>query len=178
LSEPTPSQTVGPFFGFALPYADGPSAVPAGTPGSLRIEGQVLDGEGGPVPDALLELSQAGVQGSDARGREGRGTFGRCPTDPEGSYWFTTVKPGRIRTADGGLQAPHLTITVFARGLLRHLVTRIYFPDEAEANTEDPLLNLLEEPRRRLLIAHPDSSGVLRFDIHLQGPQETPFFDL
>jgi protocatechuate 3,4-dioxygenase alpha subunit len=169
LREPTPSQTVGPFFGFALPYTDGQRIVPAGAPGALRVEGRVLDGEGDPVPDALLEVSQAGVEG-------GR-FFGRCPTDAEGSYWFSTVKPGRVAGADGRLQAPHLTVTVFARGLLRHLVTRVYFPDEPEANSRDPVLALVGEPRGHLLVAEAEPGGVLRFDIHLQGDRETPFFD-
>jgi protocatechuate 3,4-dioxygenase alpha subunit len=167
--EPTPSQTIGPFFGFALPYAGGPSLVPPDAPGALRIEGEVLDGEDRPVTDALLEARQAA---------ESSGSFGRCRTDAEGSFWFCTVKPGRVATAGGLLQAPHLTITVFARGLLRHLVTRMYFPEEDAVNAEDPVLQLVDAPRRALLVAEREPGGVLRFDVRLQGERETPFFAL
>jgi protocatechuate 3,4-dioxygenase alpha subunit len=167
LRGPTPSQTIGPFFGFALPYAGGPSIFPIDVPGALRIEGRVLDGHEQPVADALLEVWQANAP-SDG--------FGRCRTDAEGAFWFSTVKPGRVSTPGGMTQAPHLTITVFARGLLRHLVTRMYFPDGSSANAEDPVLRLVDPPRRRLLVAERDESGVLHFDVRLQGDRETPFF--
>ena len=129
----------------------------------MRIEGQVLDGKGEPVPDALLEIWQPATG------------FGRARTDSEGAFSFTTVKPGPVPAPDGGMQAPHFNVTVFARGLLRHLVTRMYFPDETEANGADPVLNLVEPARRETLIAK-DCGGVLHFDVRLQGERETVFF--
>ncbi|TMF94436.1 MAG: protocatechuate 3,4-dioxygenase subunit alpha [Chloroflexi bacterium] len=159
----TPSQTVGPFFGVGLPFEKGEQLAPPGSAGVMRIEGQVLDGKGEPVPDALLEIWQPGTG------------FGRARTDSEGAFSFTTVKPGAVPAPDGRVQAPHFNVTVFARGLLRHLVTRMYFPDETEANAADPVLNLVEPARRETLIAkHCD--GVLHFDVRLQGERETVFF--
>ena len=151
---PTPSQTVGPFFGYALPFEGGHEA--ASGAAALRIEGQLLDGGGEPVPDGLLEL-WAGQQ------------FARCRTDSEGLFHVTVAKPA------SGDEAPHLDVTVFARGLLRHLATRIYFPDEAAANATDRILNLVDPARRHTLIAHAEGA-VLRFDIRLQGESETVFF--
>jgi protocatechuate 3,4-dioxygenase alpha subunit len=148
---------VGPFFGFALPFEDGANAVEADARESLRIEGQLLDGEGQPVPDGLLEVWE-GQQ------------FARCRTDPEGAYHFLLRKP---TAADG--QAPHFNVNVFARGLLRHLVTRLYFPDEREANNADPVLREVDPERTATLIAVADGA-VLRFDIRLQGDRETVFF--
>ena len=159
----TPSQTVGPFFGVGLPFEKGEQIAPPGSAGVIRIEGQVIDGKGDPVPDALLEIWQLGTG------------FGRARTDSEGAFSFMTVKPGATPAPDGRLQAPHLNVTVFARGLLRHLVTRMYFPDEAEANATDPTLNLVEPARRETLIAK-NCGGVLHFDIRLQGERETVFF--
>jgi protocatechuate 3,4-dioxygenase, alpha subunit len=159
----TPSQTVGPFFGVGLPFEKGEQIVPPGSAGAIRIEGQVLDGKGAPVPDALLEIWQPGTG------------FGRTRTDSEGAFSFMTVKPGATPAPDGRTQAPHLNVTVFARGLLRHLVTRMYFPDEPEANAVDPALNLIEPARRETLIAR-SCGGVLHFDVRLQGEQETVFF--
>ena len=158
----TPSQTVGPFFGVGLPFEKGNEAAAPGSAGAFLIEGQVLDGKGDPVPDALLEICF--TMG-----------FGRSRTDPEGAFSFTTVKPRPTSTPDGRTQAPHIHVTVFARGLLRHLVTRIYFPDEVEANATDPVLNLVEAARRKTLIAT-NHGGVLHFDIRLQGERETVFF--
>ena len=159
----TPSQTVGPFFGVGLPFENGEQLAPPGSAGVMRIEGQVLDGKGEPVPDALLEIWQPGTG------------FGRARTDSEGAFSFTTVKPGAEPAPDGRVQAPHFNVTVFARGLLRHLVTRMYFPDETAANAADPVLNLVEPARRETLIAkHCD--GVLHFDVRLQGERETVFF--
>ena len=120
----TPSQTVGPFFGVGLPYEKGEQVVAPGSAGVIRIEGQVLDGIGDPVPDALLEIWQPATG------------FGRARTDSEGAFSFWTTKPGAMPAPDGRVQAPHLNVTVFARGLLRHLVTRMYFPDEP-ANASD-----------------------------------------
>ncbi len=159
----TPSQTVGPFFGVGLPFEKGEQLAPPGAAGVMRIEGQVLDGKGEPVPDALLEIWQPATG------------FGRARTDSEGAFSFTTVKPGPVPAPDGGMQAPHFNVTVFARGLLRHLVTRMYFPDETEANGADPVLNLVEPARRETLIAT-NCGGVLHFDVRLQGERETVFF--
>jgi protocatechuate 3,4-dioxygenase, alpha subunit len=161
--DPTPSQTVGPFFGFALPFADDAQAVDPRTPGAARIEGQVLDGAGKPVPDALVEIWQADQ-------------FARCRTDPEGAFHFVVVKPGGIPGPCGRAQAPHLNVTVFARGLLRHLVTRLYFPEERAANAADPVLQLITEAQARSTLVATEDCGVLRFDIHLQGDRETVFF--
>ncbi|MDQ6898088.1 MAG: protocatechuate 3,4-dioxygenase subunit alpha [Candidatus Dormibacteraeota bacterium] len=160
---PTPSQTVGPFFGFALPFPGDSDALGPG-PGELRIEGQVLDGAGTPIPDALLELWQ-GEQ------------FARCATDAEGAFHFTASKPAPRPGPDGTVQAPHFSLTVFARGLLRQLQTRIYLPDETAANGADWVLGQVEPERRATLIARSEP-GALRFDIRLQGERETVFFAL
>ena len=160
---PTPSQTVGPFFGFALPFRD--DANEASELGiGLPIEGEVLDGAGRPVPDAILEIWHG-----DA--------FVRCATDATGRYRVTIPKPPATSGPDGSTQAPHLEVSVFARGLLRHLATRIYFADEHEANAADPMLALVDPARRETLLAHHDGA-VLRFDIRLQGAPETVFFAL
>ena len=178
----TPSQTIGPFFAGGLIWADGPEVVADGTPGAVRVAGRVLDGAGDPVPDALVETWQADPDGCFAHPDDPRGPgplefrgFGRCPTDAEGRWAIRTVKPGPLPAPDGGTEAPHLDVSVFARGLLGRVVTRIYFPDEAEANAADPLLRSIPDPRmRERLVAVSDGDG-LRFDIHLQGDQETPF---
>jgi protocatechuate 3,4-dioxygenase alpha subunit len=184
--DPTPSQTIGPFFKFALPVDGGAHVVAEDHPGAVRVTGRVLDGAGQPVPDALIEIWQADPQGQTAP--TGR-WFGRCPTDDAGRFVFVTVKPGALAP-----HAPHLNMTVFARGLLRHLMTRMYFPDEAAANASDPVLAGLPEPDRRgTLIAerHPAAAHLasseaggetaggipeLSFDIRLQGERETVFF--
>jgi protocatechuate 3,4-dioxygenase, alpha subunit len=153
---PTPSQTVGPFFGYALPFEGGADAALGAE--AVRVEGQVLDGAGEPVPDALVELM-------------GGHQFARCRTDSEGVFHFTAVKP---TLAD---EAPHLDLAIFARGLLRHLATRMYFPDEEAANASDRVLNIVDPARRHTLIAHRDGA-VVRFDIRLQGESETVFFAL
>jgi protocatechuate 3,4-dioxygenase, alpha subunit len=168
----TPSQTIGPFFAVGLIWPDGPEVVPAGTPGAVRVGGRVLDGDGEPVADALVETWQADPDGHFATGSGG---FGRCATDAEGCWAVRTVKPGPLPAPDGGTEAPHLDVSVFARGLLHRLVTRIYFPDEAETNAADPLLASIKESQvRARLVAAADGDG-LRFDIRLQGDQETPF---
>jgi protocatechuate 3,4-dioxygenase alpha subunit len=148
---PTPSQTVGPFFGFALPFEGGPDA--ASTGNLVRIEGRLLDGAGDPVPDGLIELWDAEQ-------------FGRCGTDTEGAFHFTVLKP----SGD-----PYINVMVFARGLLRHLVTRMYFPEMTNAG--DSVLERVDPSRRHTLIAQADGA-VLRFDIRLQGESETVFFDV
>jgi protocatechuate 3,4-dioxygenase, alpha subunit len=179
---PTPSQTIGPFFAVGLIWADGPDVVPEGTPDAVRIGGRVLDGAGNPVPDALVETWQADPAGcfdhpDDPRGPGDQGFrgFGRCPTDAEGRWAIRTRKPGAVPAPDGGSEAPHIDVSVFARGMLGRVVTRIYFPDEAETNAADPVLGSITDPAvRARLVAVPGGDG-LRFDIHLQGDQETPF---
>jgi protocatechuate 3,4-dioxygenase, alpha subunit len=168
----TPSQTIGPFFAVGLCWADGPDVVAEGTPGAVQLGGRVLDGAGAPVPDALVETWQADPEGRFTPGFRG---FGRCPTDPEGRWAIRTVKPGPLPAPDGGLEAPHLNVSVFARGLLNRVVTRVYFPDEAAANAADPLLASIADPEAcARLVAVAEGDG-LRFDIRLQGEQETPF---
>jgi protocatechuate 3,4-dioxygenase alpha subunit len=177
---PTPSQTVGPFLHIALPWPDGPDMVPEGTPGAVVIGGVIRDGEGAVVPDALVETWQADPAGRFAGGSGASGFrgFGRCATDAEGRWAVRTLKPGPLPSPDGGLEAPHLNVSVFARGLLNRLVTRIYFPDEPDANAADPLLASIPDPRVRVrLVATPDGDR-LRFDIRLQGDRETPFLAL
>ena len=164
----TPSQTVGPYFSIGLPWEDGPDAVPAGTEGAIWLRGRVLDGEREPIPDALIETWQAAPDGR--YGTPGFRGFGRCPTDADGNWAIRTVKPG----AAAG-QAPHVAVAVFARGLLKHLFTRIYFADEAEANAADPVLAGLDEAARATLVAAREEDGY-RFDVRLQGPDETVFF--
>jgi protocatechuate 3,4-dioxygenase, alpha subunit len=184
----TPSQTVGPFLAIGLPWADGPFVVPPDTPGSVVIEGRVVDGAGQPVPDALVETWQADPDGrfdhpDDPRGpvpaAAGFRGFGRSATDPDGNYRIVTVRPGLLPCPGGGTEAPHLDVSVFARGLLDRVVTRIYFPDEAEANDGDPVLTSIADPvRKATLIAIDEAAGRFRFDIRLQGEGETVFFDV
>lgn len=156
----TPSQTVGPFFRIGLSTTIGSHVIGEGMPGAVRISGQVLDGAGEPVPDALIETWQP----------EGAG---RCATDEEGHFAIVTTKPAQAGAANG---APHLDVSVFARGLLTRLVTRMYFPDESAANDADPVLRTLSPTERSTLVAVREEGG-LRFDIHLQGAGETVFFD-
>jgi len=176
----TPSQTVGPFFTIGLLWEDGPFVVPEGTDGAIHIGGRVLDGDGEPVPDALIETWQADPQGrfdhpDDPRGRvDGFRGFGRCTTTDEGRWRIVTRKPGPVPAADGLTQAPHLAVSLFARGLLNRLVTRIYFGDEAPANAGDPVLGLLDEERRATLVARPVAGGY-ELDLRLQGDRETAF---
>jgi protocatechuate 3,4-dioxygenase alpha subunit len=180
----TPSQTVGPFLSIGLPWPDGPFVVPEGTPDAIRIGGFLLDGAGEPVPDGLVETWQADPEGrfdhpDDPRGRvrhDGFRGFGRCPTDDEGAWEIRTLKPGPVPGPGGATQAPHLAVSVFARGLLNRVVTRIYFPDEEAANAADPVLAGIDDAAARAtLIARATAEGY-RFDVHLQGPDETVFF--
>jgi len=166
----TPAQTVGPFFAFALPFRDGPWAVPEGTPGAIRVEGRLLDGRGDPVPDGLVETWQVGPPAS-------RG-FGRCPTDGEGRWAIVTLKPPPVLAADGVLHAPHLAVSVFARGLLRRVATRLYFGDEAALNAADPVLGGLADPAARATLIAARTEAGYRLDIRLQGDGETVFFDV
>jgi protocatechuate 3,4-dioxygenase alpha subunit len=184
----TPSQTVGPFLHIALPWPDGPFVVPEGTPGSFWITGQLFDGNGDPVIDGLVETWQADPDGrfdhpDDPRGAAkpaiaGFRGFGRSDTDAEGRFRVLTVKPGPLPAPTGTAEAPHIDISVFARGLLNRVVTRLYFPDEAAANDVDPVLTAIDDARlRSTLMASPGDDGGLRFDIHLQGAHETAFFE-
>lgn len=180
----TPSQTVGPYFAIGLPWPEGPYAVPDGTPGAITISGTVYDGAGEPVPDHLLETWQADPEGrfADLHGYgepselDGFRGFARCGTeDGDGSFEIVTVKPGPVRARDGAMQAPHIDVSVFARGMLNRCVTRIYFADESQANDADPVLRRVSPERRATLLAQPVDGGY-RFDIRLQGPDETVFF--
>ena len=177
----TPGQTVGPFYGFALPYDGDNELVPGSHPDAVRLHGLVLDGAGQPVPDALVEVWQADPSGTVPRAagslaRNGY-TFtgwGRCATDNTGRWSFTTLRPGA--TTPGA--APYFAITVFARGLLNRLFTRAYLPDDADDTgatlAADPLLSSVEESRRGTLVARPDEHGYV-FDIRLRGEGETVF---
>jgi protocatechuate 3,4-dioxygenase alpha subunit len=176
----TPSQTVGPFFGPALTWPDGPFVVAPGTAGAFWLRGTVLDGAGEPVGDALVETWQAdpagryhGMEGGDP---DFRG-YGRCPTDGTGSYAFLTLKPGTVTDPQGRGQAPHVAVSVFARGLLKRVVTRVYFPEDGAAQASDPALSAIDEDRRATLLAAATDDGY-RFDVRLQGDRETVFFDL
>lgn len=175
---PTPGQTIGPFYGFALPYEGGEFLVDRSHPQAVRLHGTVYDGHGDPIPDSMLEIWQADADGniSQAPGsliRDGYTFtgFGRVAVDNAGHYDFTTVNPG---PTDPG-KAPFILMTVFARGLLNRLFTRIYLPEDTEALAQDPLLSSLPEERRRTLIAERGDDGSLRFDLHLQGQDETVF---
>jgi protocatechuate 3,4-dioxygenase alpha subunit len=185
----TPSQTVGPYFAIGLPWAEGPQAVAPGTPGAFTIRGTVYDGAGDVVPDHLLETWQADPEGrfADVYGRGGPSElsgfhgFARYGIeDGDGRYELLTVKPGRVPDRAGVLQAPHLAVTLMARGMLNRVVTRIYFADEPQANAADPVLARVPIGRRETLLAQWEggtgSDGGYRFDIRLQGPGETVFF--
>lgn len=182
----TPSQTVGPYFAIGLPWPGGPLAVAEGTPGAIRITGTIYDGKGQVVPDHLLEIWQADPSGrfadlhgyggpSELEGFRGFGRYG--VEDGDGQFEILTVKPGPVPGLGDSVQAPHLAVSLFARGMLHRVVTRIYFADEAEANAADPVLASVPESRRSTLLAEPEDGGY-RFDIHLQGPRETVFFAL
>jgi protocatechuate 3,4-dioxygenase alpha subunit len=179
-----PSQTVGPYFAIGLPWEAGPLVVPAGTPGAIRITGSVLDGAGDLVPDHLIETWQADPEGRFADLHDHGGPsalpgfrgFARCGyEDGDGSYEIWTVKPGLVPGLRGETQAPHIDVSLFARGMLQRLVTRIYFADEAELNAADPVLSRLPAERRDTLLANPTDDGY-RFDIRIQGDDETVFF--
>lgn len=188
----TPSQTVGPYFAYGLVPEQygyqqnltsiaGSQMADSDTEGQhIRVEGRVFDGAGNPISDALIEIWQADAVGRYAHPADPRGSnstfkgFGRCGTgtDPQNRFWFDTVKPGRV----GEDQAPHLNVIVSMRGMLLHAFTRIYFADEP-ANATDKVLNAVPVERRGTLIATRDGSNVYRFDIHMQGDNETVFFD-
>jgi protocatechuate 3,4-dioxygenase, alpha subunit len=193
MAERTPSQTVGPFLHLGLAPAQfgvreifSPVVAESGGPGvHIRIEGRIVDGDGNALPDALVEIWQADHQGRFAHPADGRPLasnsfrgFGRCPTDKHGGFRFDTVKPGTVPGPNGTTQAPHLNVGVFSRGILKRLFTRIYFAGDP-ANAADPILALVPAARRETLMAKPDPKNpkVFRFDIRLQGADETVFFD-
>jgi len=180
----TPSQTIGPFFAYALtPRAYGGSELATGTVAAegvagerILIVGTVYDGDGAPVGDAMIETWQADAQGRyNATGNAGFTGFGRIEATVEGTFQIETIRPGTVAAPDGTMQAPHLLLSVFARGLLTRLTTRIYFADEP-GNMADPVLALVPAERRQTLIATRESDGSFRFDIRLQGENETVFF--
>jgi protocatechuate 3,4-dioxygenase alpha subunit len=194
MAELTPSQTVGPYFAIGLvprgtqwTASVGNNLVTADAVGEhIRIEGRVLDGDGKPINDSMLEIWQADAAGRYAHPADQRAPsnalfkgFGRTGTDENGAYHFETIKPGAVPGPDGRMQAPHILMAVFARGMLRHQYTRIYFSDDA-ANVADPILALVPPDRRATLVAtrRPGSAVVYGFDIRLQGDDETVFFDV
>jgi protocatechuate 3,4-dioxygenase alpha subunit len=177
----TPSQTIGPFYGYALPFALGGEMAPAAHPEAITVHGYVLDGAGLPIPDALLEFWQAGPDGSltgapgSLRSDQTTGTllgrdhtrftgFGRIATDSDGHYAIRTLTPAPI-----GASAPYLSVCLFARGLLHHLYSRVYFADFETANAADPLLASLEQSRRATLVARLEAARTYRFDLRIQG---------
>jgi protocatechuate 3,4-dioxygenase alpha subunit len=187
----TPSQTVGPFLALGLAGRGSELAVPAGVDNAITIGGLMIDGTGAPVPDGMVETWQADPRGrfdhpDDPRGRvprrPGWSLFARSLTGADGSWSVITWRPGPVPGPDGSTQAPHLVLSVFARGLLDRLVTRIYLPEDAErtgpgGHGADPVLTAVPGPRRSALVARPDAAGY-RFDIRLQGSDETVFFEV
>ena len=191
------SQTVGPFFAICLTRDERPDSLKNVLVGDrtsgqrIRVHGHVRDGDGAPVSDAMIEIWQANAHGRYAHPADTRAEaplepgftgFGRSATDEEGRFWFETIKPGRVPGPGGQLQAPHIVVTVFSRGLLNHAVTRLYFADEP-SNDQDPTLACVPAERRAALLARPqphggDGAAAYQFDIVLQGEGETPFFNL
>ena len=179
------SQTIGPYLRIGLEWMVIEDLAPQGVGGErVSIEGRVVDGDGKPVNDAAVELWQANGQGKYASPEDeqdkpvepGFRGYGRSLTDDEGRFRFRTIKPGPVPGPDGGLQAPHLVITIFMRGLLKQLLTRVYFPDEP-ANAQDPVLALVPAERRATLVAKKKGAGALEWNVVLQGSNETVFFD-
>lgn len=188
LLPPTPSQTIGPFYGYALPFPGGGDLAPAGHPGAITVHGHVYDGAGAPVPDALVEIWQADGTGSTAgapgslrhdpvtgraAGRDGTAFtgYGRVATGTDGHWSVRTLAPGAH--TEGAV--PCLAVAVFARGLLHHLHTRVYLPEQATALAADPALGALPPERRATLLARREGDRLHRFDIRLQGDEETAF---
>ncbi len=181
----TAAQTVGPFVSIGFEkQAVTDIALPGVAGERVTIIGHVLDGDGQPVTDAVIETWQANSYGKYAHPDDAQEKlleehfkgFGRVLTDAQGGFRLATIKPGRVAGPDGKAQAPHITVVIFMRGLLKHLMTRIYFPDDA-ANAADPVLNLVPAARRTTLIAAQTARGTLQWNVHLQGPNETVFFD-
>ena len=201
MSEITPSQTVGPFFAYGLTPKGrcqwdpnghysweetvGDNLItPDATGQKIRIEGQIVDGDGVPINDAMIEIWQADAQGRYASPRDSRARpntqfkgFGRSATDKNGMFGFATVKPGAVPGPKGATQAPHIVIAIYSRGMLRQVYTRLYFADEAAANEADPVLKLVPTDRRGTLIAKKQGDAY-RFDIRMQGENETVFFEV
>jgi protocatechuate 3,4-dioxygenase alpha subunit len=184
MTMPTPSQTVGPYFAIGIETADTRELVPPDSPDAIRIRGALIDGNGEPVNDGLIEIWQANAAGRYNHPEDGREEipleqgfrgFGRCATDEQGGFELVTVKPGPVPAPGGGMQAPHIEVSVLARGLLKRLATRIYFPDEEEANAADPVLSSIGDPEQRATLIARAEDGALRFDINLQGERETAF---
>lgn len=190
----TPSQTVGPYYAYGLTprgayafrdaFAD-PVATPDCEDTRIKLTGHIYDGDGRPIPDSMIEIWQADSAGRYAHPRDNRARanssfkgFGRCGADKNGGYAFETIMPGVVPGPDGKPQAPHIVVCLFARGMLRHLYTRIYFADAAAANAADPILALVPADRRNTLIAKRAGDGAYTFDIHVQGGDETVFFDV
>ena len=187
----TPSQTIGPFHRIMVPWEGSADLAAPDDPHAIRVQGRILDGAGQPVDDCFMEVWQANVHGRYAHPEDTREVplvrgfdgFGRTLTDPDGRFRMVTVKPGRVPGPGETVQAPHISVSLFARGLLKRLVTRLYFADEPAANAEDPVLQSIPDPaRRNTLLAvrrqAPETPPLYEFDIHLQGPQETVFFDV
>jgi protocatechuate 3,4-dioxygenase alpha subunit len=188
---PTASQTVGPFFRFGLERKELRDLTRDGAAGTrIRIEGRVTDGDGKPVPEAMLEIWQANAAGRYAHPEDTQDKlldphfvgFGRCCTDDDGSYYFVTIRPGPVPGRGNALQAPHIALSIFARGMLKREVTRIYFADQGKANEIDPVLSRIDDAKvRDTLLAKPVAGKdmpIYRFDIRLQGEGETAFFDI
>jgi protocatechuate 3,4-dioxygenase alpha subunit len=182
----TPSQTVGPYFAIGLPWDVGPDVVPADMPGAIRIRGTVYDGEGTPVPDFLLETWQADPEGrfadmheyggrSQVEGFRGFARYGL--EDGDGRFEIVTIKPGPVQGLGAATQAPHIAVSLFARGMLNRVVTRIYFADEAAANAADPVLASVPADRRATLLAQATAGGYA-IDLRIQGEGETVFFSV
>jgi protocatechuate 3,4-dioxygenase alpha subunit len=180
----TSSQTIGPYLHIGMTWLADGNLAPEGVAGDrVTVEGRVVDGDGAPVGDAMLEIWQADPAGRYAHPDDPRALpkaefagWGRVFTDPEGRFRFTTVKPGQVPAPDGGKQAPHLAVTIFMRGLLKHLVTRVYF-DGDPANADDPLLRRVPAARRGTLLAR-RKADVLEWNVVLQGEGETVFLEL
>ena len=204
MSEITPSQTVGPFFAYGLTpkgrcewdpngsytwknTVESNLVTPDASGTKIRIEGTVIDGDGEPIPDAMIEIWQADAQGRYAVAAETRALpntqfkgFGRSATDKAGVFAFDTIKPGSVPGPGGKPQAPHIVVCIFSRGMLRQIYTRLYFSDEA-ANASDPILTMVPANRRETLVAHKKAGSeppLYRFDIRVQGENETVFFEV
>ncbi len=187
----TPSQTIGPFHRIMVPWEGGGDLVAVDDSSAIRIEGHVYDGAGEPVDDCVIEIWQADIHGRYAHFEDVRETplvkgfygFGRTVTDGRGCFEIVTVKPGHVPGPGNNVQAPHISLSIFARGLLRQLATRVYFPDESASNAKDPVLLSIADPARQATLVavkrkRADIPPVYEFDIHLQGARETIFFDV
>ena len=180
----TASQTVGPYLKIGFAWLSSDAIAPAGVQGErVTVAGRLYDGEGMPVNDSAIEIWQANAKGRYASAEDPQSApidpkfrgFGRVLTGTDGEYRFATIKPGRVPGPGGVLQAPHLAVVIFMRGSLRHLFTRMYFPGDA-ANAEDPILKLVPAERRPTLIAKQHTPGMLEWNVHMQGANETVFF--